>query len=73
VCTITVNEQGHTDGVACMELISIPEGEFIASGGLDCALKIWDTAGGLTYSVIEQAAVTSLKFLNGGFLISILS
>jgi WD40 repeat protein len=49
-------EKGHMDGVYCLAFS--PDGKFLASGGGDKAIKLWNVADG---SVVREFANPSLK------------
>jgi WD40 repeat protein len=49
-------EKGHTDGVYCVAFS--PDGKFLASGGGDKAIKLWNVADG---SVVREFANPALK------------
>ena len=57
---LTASVGGHTEGVTCLELLSLDE-EYIASGGADTFVKLWSPKGELLWSDSQGAIVTALK------------
>ncbi|KAF9356607.1 hypothetical protein BGX26_004997 [Mortierella sp. AD094] len=58
----TTLDDGHTDGVECLEYL--PTGEWIASGGMDGTVRLWDVGSGQRLVVIPGfcGSVTSVKW-----------
>lgn len=63
VSILTASENGHTAGVLCLEKLTIDDRVFIASGGYDCHLKIWDN-GSILYDLVESCEVCALRFFS---------
>ncbi|KAG0024769.1 hypothetical protein BGZ80_007704 [Entomortierella chlamydospora] len=58
----TILDDGHTDGIECMEYL--PTGEWIASGSMDGTLRLWDVASGQCLVIMSGfcGSVTGVKW-----------
>lgn len=57
-----MKQQGHANNIAC--LCYSPEGQFLATGGQDGKLKLWNIDSGFCFETIEEhaSAITAVSF-----------
>ena len=67
VGTITSMNDGHTEPVTCLEALNVAGQDYVVSGGADCMLKIWDSAGKSLLSDHQGAVITALKATQDSF------
>ncbi|KAG8229000.1 hypothetical protein J437_LFUL009163 [Ladona fulva] len=69
--TYVMKQQGHFNTTSC--LCYSPDSQFIATGGEDCKVKLWNTSSGFCFVTFSEhtASVTGVQFShNGKFVIS---
>ncbi|XP_071445521.1 periodic tryptophan protein 2 homolog [Hetaerina americana] len=69
--TYVMKQQGHYNNMEC--LCYSPDGQFIATGGDDAKVKLWNTASGFCFVTFSEhsASISGIQFShNGKFVIS---
>ncbi|CAE7618779.1 TUP1, partial [Symbiodinium microadriaticum] len=58
--TLTSEDGGHVEPITCMTIVPSSDGDYVATGGVDGFVKMWNASGEMLWERDEGAVISAL-------------